>query len=165
MSIKKEAVINRLTEIDVQEVSIVTNGANKKQWYLTKCADSEELIKLGSQLQSAKKGDIETVKAILKELLTALSDEALAELGLMRIAEDTPATDAPATTEAAAPGETEDQKLLASLSTQITELKKRLEVVSSVVSPSQTSGDPVVIEKNKPSTNYSTIGLKSLNKF
>jgi hypothetical protein len=177
---KKESVITRLSNLDVQEVSIVTNGANKKQWYVTKSESAELEIAAGKRLLAATKGDVETVKAILRELLASLSDEALTELGLARVdpTVDTTTTEEPTDTtadpaiettasdeEAAAETKANAEKAMGTIATlvkQIEELKIKLEKVSSVIVPSQTGGDPSPVQKSKPVESYSTVGCKPL---
>jgi hypothetical protein len=177
MRMKKEQIINRLSNLEVQEVSIVTNGANKKSWYVTKSDNAEVEIAEGKRLIAAKKGDVETVKAILRELLASLSDEALTELGLSRIdtTTDTTTDTTPADT-AAAPADTvtaedaeskaaSDKALSQTIGTfanQLEDLKKKLEKVSSVVVPSQSAGDPAPVKKKTQSDSFITLGCKPL---
>lgn len=175
---KKEQIINRLSSLEVQEVSIVTNGANKKSWYVTKSENAEVEISEGKRLLAAKKGDVETVKSILRELLASLSDEALTELGLARVdtstetsTDTTPtdtAADVPAATvaedssEAKAVADKTFETTIATLTNQLEEMKKKLEKISSVVSPSQSGGDPAPVQKKIQSESFTTIGCKPL---
>lgn len=83
---EKDDVIQRLSDIEVQEVSIVDKGANRKKWAFVKSAGStEETQEVVDRFFLAKQGDEDALIAILRELLSQLSQDVLARLGLQRL--------------------------------------------------------------------------------
>jgi len=98
---KTETDIVRLTDIETQEVSLVTVPANKRRWLSVK---DEKVMDALKTLIAAKDGDnnarLEVIKGwkekadedqmveILKTLLLGLSDETLEKLGLKRMEEE-----------------------------------------------------------------------------
>lgn len=79
----KGDVVARLSDLDVQEVSMVDKGANRRKWAFVKSAgNTAETQELVDRYHAAKAGDEDALIAILKELLSQLSPEVLAKLGL-----------------------------------------------------------------------------------
>jgi len=76
--IKKESTKHRLTELESEEVSVVTRGANRKKFSIIK---SEH----GVSFQKAMEGDEGAIKDILTVLFEKVSDDTLAEMGLQRV--------------------------------------------------------------------------------
>jgi hypothetical protein len=165
---------NRLTNIETQEVSIVTAGANKQPWLLRKAADLLPMNAVYETRAKALKGDQEAIKAVLKELMAQISDETLKELGLQRTVEEAPATEvttdqvenieAAAATGSTAVASTEETKKLQEEMNKLKEenqvLKASVNKLGGQVSESQTVGD--VVKKAQQVSGFFTLGCKPL---
>lgn len=180
----KGDVVQRLSDIEVQEVSMVDKGANRKKWAFVKSAGSvAETQALVDRFHAAKQGDEEALIGILKELLSQLSPEVLAKLGLQLLppAGETPEGEPAAESETPEGEEMEmqaaAQKAADDLADKVRVLEEQLqkaqdELASAKVSLSKV-GEPqsgreprggAATEVAKSEGDVRTLGCKPLNK-
>ena len=182
--VRKENTIQRLTQLDAEEVSVVTKGANKKTFSIVK---SEH----GLLISKALEGDQDSLQEVMKLLIEKCSDETKVAIGIAK--EDTTLTEptAPATTEPTeepvssiakedfdalntAVKEVQDQiAKMAGYGDEIKKLKDdprfaamdtRITKISNNTNPQTTEPTtPEDITKADSSDNMSTLGMKSLS--
>lgn len=126
----KGDVVQRLSDIEVQEVSMVDKGANRKKWAFVKSAGSvAETQALVDRYQAAKQGDEEALIGILKELLQQLSPEVLAKLGLQLLETAAPAEGEGASEDGAAAAPEGEMEMQAAAQKAAEEMAEKVRVL------------------------------------
>jgi hypothetical protein len=168
---KNEEEIYRLSDIQAEEVSIVTRGANKRKFVIVKNDNQKTLIE---QFNKAQEGDMESLKAIVAELFKNISDETLKDMGLQKIETQDETDENDENVDKNDKGESEEEEVNKSEETsEIKTLREQMEKMQKQVAKyertlkaneaeSQTDVDPLD-KSDSADHSYQSLGLSPLH--